>query len=212
MVGLFVSRGWSRCSRARRRRGPGARRRRAALGRVVGLGADDGGRGRRLPGQGIRVRRHPARGRPPVGRRSLDPGAHLQRLPGRCLCVCRWSTSPWPPIRPAAIAPGSDRLLRFGRARTRSAFRPGCSNTGPIPAALEVQSFLDLAVSLEFADALAHQTGHPGARAVSFPRFGFMPGDVVFLAARRAEHWILLSGVDVAAAADSGAVVLCWAT
>jgi len=53
----------------------------------------------------------------------------------------------------------------------------------------------------------AQQTGHPGSRATSWLLHGNHVADLDLPGAEGVEHWYLLSGIDVEAAAGAGAIV-----
>ena len=66
----------------------------------------------------------------------------------------------------------------------------------------------DLAITLH-ADLLpSEQTGHPGSRATSYLVHGNFVSAPYFSDARKIEHWYFISGVDVAAPPQAGAIVI----
>ena len=110
-------------------------------------------------------------------------------------------------LRPdgAAITPGTDRVLSFGGAA--DATIPAGAEYWSDPVALEAPALSDLAVSLYFDAAPVRLTWHAGSHATSY----LAPGDQTAAPdapdARRFDHWVELSGVDVAAGPGASAVV-----
>ena len=65
------------------------------------------------------------------------------------------------------------------------------------PVALPVAPFADLAISVEYGEAPAHQTSHPGSRAGSWLLAGDHADAADMPGADRFERWYNLSGVEV---------------
>jgi lysophospholipase L1-like esterase len=114
-------------------------------------------------------------------------------------------------IGSASMAPslGMDRIdaarsrpVRF-KGSASLALAPGASMWSD-PVDLEIADLMDLAVSLSVRSCPEAVTAHPGSRTSSF----IVPGDATAIPAMPgavlAEHWYLLSGLDVAAEGPCG--------
>jgi lysophospholipase L1-like esterase len=73
--------------------------------------------------------------------------------------------------------------------------------------AFPVAPLSNLAISIHFDQAPTGETGHPGSRATSYAAHGDMVSASSLPDAKTVEHWYQISGVDVAASGDGGAVV-----
>jgi lysophospholipase L1-like esterase len=73
--------------------------------------------------------------------------------------------------------------------------------------AFPVAALSNLAISIHFDQPPTGETGHPGSRTTSYAAHGDMVSASSLPDARTVEHWYQISGVDVAASGDSGAVV-----
>lgn len=65
----------------------------------------------------------------------------------------------------------------------------------------------ELAVSIYFGDVPLDVTGHPGSRTTSYVQQGDAIADLVLTHASAADHWYVLSGIDVVSSTASRAVV-----
>jgi lysophospholipase L1-like esterase len=105
----------------------------------------------------------------------------------------------------AAIVPGSDTEVTFSGAG--SATVPAGAEYWSDPVAFPVAALSSVTVSFHLATAPAQQTGHPGSRATTY----FVHGDRVAAAdlpgAQHVDHWYEVSGIEVPAPADGGAVI-----
>ena len=75
------------------------------------------------------------------------------------------------------------------------------------PVAMPVAAGADLAVSLYLPEAAVPQTGHPGARAISFALAGNHIADASLAGATQTPHWYALADVEVAGPANAGSIV-----
>jgi lysophospholipase L1-like esterase len=104
-----------------------------------------------------------------------------------------------------AIVAGSDQAVRFD-GRSEITVPVGAEYLSD-PVELTVKPLERLTVSLYFPDAPPGQTGHPGSRSASFYARGNHLADAELRGATRVEHWVQLSGVDVAAGPEAQAIV-----
>jgi lysophospholipase L1-like esterase len=105
----------------------------------------------------------------------------------------------------SAIDPHSDHALTFdGKA---SVTIPAGAEYLSDPLDWPLAPFTDLAVSFHLPAAPAQQTGHPGAHATAWLVHGDHGAQAEWAAPRAFEHWLGLSGVEVAGAARHGVVV-----
>ncbi len=104
------------------------------------------------------------------------------------------------------IVPGSHTPVTFSGSRDVT-IPPGAEYVSD-PISLTVSPLSDLAITLHTDIPPAEETGHPGSRATSY----FVHGDLVSAAdlpnAKTVEHWYFIAGVDVAAPAGAGAIVV----
>lgn len=103
------------------------------------------------------------------------------------------------------IDPATDRAVTFG-GRPDVVVPAGADYLSD-PIALPVRALDRLTVSLHLPAAPARQTGHPGSRTTSWLAKGDRTAAPDLPGARAVEHWYQLSGVEVAAAPRSAAVV-----
>jgi len=105
----------------------------------------------------------------------------------------------------SAIDPGTDRTVNFNGSP--SVVVPAGAEYVSDAVHLEVPALSSLAITMYFTDPPARETGHPGSRAASY----YIHGDQVSAAslpgAQSVDHWYEISGVDVLAPADAGAIV-----
>ena len=106
----------------------------------------------------------------------------------------------------STIVSGSGRELTFGGQRAVT-IRAGSAVVSD-EVTFDLQPLSDVVVTLFVNDVPAQLTGHPGSRTTSY----IVPGDRHTAAelpdAARAEHWYLLSAIDVQREAGSAVVVL----
>jgi len=77
------------------------------------------------------------------------------------------------------------------------------SDTVPFP----VAALSNLAISIHYDQPPTGETGHPGSRATSYVVHGDLVSAASLPDAKTVEHWYQVSGVDVVASPDGGAVV-----
>jgi lysophospholipase L1-like esterase len=95
------------------------------------------------------------------------------------------------------------------------AFQGAASVTIPAKAAVFSDAFdfslaplSALAVSIQFGATSSDVTGHPGSRTTSYLQAGDAVAAASFSSAATADHWYVLSGIDVMAESSSHAVVI----
>lgn len=105
----------------------------------------------------------------------------------------------------SAIDPASDRALSF--AGNKDVTVPAGAEYISDPINYPVTALSNLAVTFYLAVPPVQQTGHPGSRATSY----YVHGDLVSAkdlpGARRVDHWYQISGIDVLASSNGGAIV-----
>jgi lysophospholipase L1-like esterase len=140
-----------------------------------------------IGGQTLRVRISNAFGTAPL----VVRGAHIARSAN---------------LATPNIAPGTDRPLTFGGSP--SVTIPAGAEYLSDPVKLTVAPLSMVAISLHLAEAPKIQTGHPGSRATSW----ILAGDQLSAATPRpvaqADHWYLISGVEVLAKRCNQAIAL----
>jgi lysophospholipase L1-like esterase len=140
-----------------------------------------------IGGQTLRVRVSNAFGTTPL----VVRGAHMARSAN---------------LATPHIAPGTDRALTFGGSP--SVTIPAGAEYLSDPVKLDVGPLTTLAISFHLPEAPKVQTGHPGSRATSW----ILAGDQLSAATpqplAQADHWYLMSGVEVLAKACSQAIAL----
>ena len=99
---------------------------------------------------------------------------------------------------------GGVRLTFAGHA---DAVIPAGAELYSDPVAMPVAAGADLAVSLYLPEAAVPQTGHPGARAISFALAGNHVADASLAGATQTPHWYALADVEVAGPANTGTIV-----
>ncbi len=70
-----------------------------------------------------------------------------------------------------------------------------------------VAALSNLAISIHFDQPPTGETGHPGSRTTSYVTHGDVVSAASLPDAKTVEHWYQISGVDVVASGDSGAIV-----
>ena len=106
----------------------------------------------------------------------------------------------------AAIDPSSDRALTFAGASAVTIPRGASMVSDPI--AFDVVAHTNLAVSVHFVSVPAALTGHPGSRTTSFLQAGDVSSAPDLRAPATADHWYVLSGLDVWADPRAAAIVV----
>ena len=99
---------------------------------------------------------------------------------------------------------GGMRLTFSGRA---DAVIPAGAELYSDPVALPVAAGADLAISLYLPEAAAPQTGHPGARAISYTLTGDHVADADLAGAAQATHWYALADLEVSGPANAATIV-----
>ena len=106
----------------------------------------------------------------------------------------------------SAIDAATDRALTFGRQA--AATIPGGAALISDPIAFDLPPLSNLAVSIHVRGAPPDVTGHPGSRTTSY----LQPGDAVSAPALPdavpVDHWYFVSGIEVGASREAGAVVI----
>lgn len=111
------------------------------------------------------------------------------------------------PLKPdgSAIDPASDHPLRFSGSEA-VIIPPGAEYISD-PMRFPAAPLSDLAISMHLDAPPAQQTGHPGSRANSYVTHGDLVAAADLPAAKKIEHWYILSGVDVAADPQAFSIV-----
>lgn len=104
------------------------------------------------------------------------------------------------------IDTGSDRALTFG-GRSSVVIPIGAMVVSDV-LDFELAPLADVAVTIHVRGAPADVTGHPGSRTTSFFQAGEALSAASLPSAVRVERWYFLSGIDVAAGPDAGAVAV----
>ena len=105
----------------------------------------------------------------------------------------------------SAIDPATDRRLLF-HGSGDVLIPPGAEYVSD-PLEYRLGALSDLAISLHVEGDAGQQTGHPGSRQTTFYATGDETAAAEMSGAKKVDHWYLLSGVDVQAGAEAGAVV-----
>lgn len=103
------------------------------------------------------------------------------------------------------VDPGSDRQLLFGGSPCVSI--PTGETRYSDPLDFSVAALGSVAESIHFGDAPANVTGHPGSRTTSFLATGDQAATADLAVAGRTDHWYFVTGIDVAAAEPSAAII-----
>ncbi len=112
------------------------------------------------------------------------------------------------PVSPSSssIDPATDKALTFA-GRNDVIVPPGAEFVSD-PVNYPVAPLSDIAVSFHLDTPPARQTGHPGSRATTY----YVHGDAVaaanFAEAKHADHWYMLSDIDVLSSAKDAAAVV----
>ena len=104
------------------------------------------------------------------------------------------------------IVPQTSRILTFSGSREVTV--PAGAEYWSDPVELAVAPLSDLAISIYFAQGPGVQTGHPGARQLSWIGKGDQTAAVQVVEADPSSQWWQLSGVDVWLPRPGGAVVV----
>ena len=104
------------------------------------------------------------------------------------------------------IQPGTDRALTFGGSP--SVTIPAGAEYLSDPVKLTIGPLTTLAISLHLAEAPKVQTSHPGSRATSWILAGNQLSAAAPQPVGQADHWYLISGVEVLARPCSQAIAL----
>lgn len=75
------------------------------------------------------------------------------------------------------------------------------------PVAISVAAGADLAISLYLPEAATPQTGHPGARAISYAAAGNHVADARLAGAAQTTHWYAIADLEVSGPANAGTIV-----
>jgi lysophospholipase L1-like esterase len=106
----------------------------------------------------------------------------------------------------SAIDPATDRALTFG-GRTSAAVPEGAVMLSD-PVDFDLPALSNLAVTVHVRGAPPDVTGHPGSRTTSYLQAGDAVAAAALPAAASVDHWYFLSGVEVRAPRDAGAIVI----
>jgi lysophospholipase L1-like esterase len=104
----------------------------------------------------------------------------------------------------ARILPGGAAVSFAGRS---DVVIPAGAEITSDPVAMALPALATVAVTMHVPAPPAQQTGHPGSRATSWLLHGNHVADLDLPGAEGAEHWYLLSGIDVEAPAGAAAIV-----
>lgn len=105
----------------------------------------------------------------------------------------------------AEIEPASDRALRFDE-KTEVTIPAGAEYLSDA-IAFHVVPMAELAITIQYTDAPAVQTSHPGSRATSYLSHTASVSAATMPDAKTFEHWFQISGVEVETSGNSGTVV-----
>lgn len=112
-----------------------------------------------------------------------------------------------------AVSPASDKIVpATDKGLTFSGWQdvtiPPHADYLSDPVSFSANALSDVAITLHIEVPPDDQTGHPGSRATSY----FVHGDSVSATdlpgAKTVEHWYFIAGIDVAAPANAGAIVV----
>jgi lysophospholipase L1-like esterase len=106
----------------------------------------------------------------------------------------------------AAIDVATDRAVTFDGGRADVTIPAGAEYLSD-PVAFHAPALSELAITLQYGDAPAVQTSHPGSRATSYLSHTAKVDSADLADASKFEHWFQISGVDVPAVADAEAIV-----
>lgn len=111
------------------------------------------------------------------------------------------------PLSPATsvIDPATDRSLTFHS--TMDITIPAGAEYLSDPIEFHAPPLSDLTVTFQFEDSPVGETSHPGSRSTSYLATGSNPAARDLPNAKRVDHWFQLSGVDVASATQTTALV-----
>jgi lysophospholipase L1-like esterase len=104
----------------------------------------------------------------------------------------------------AAIDAGSDTAVMFQGAPDVT-IPAGAEYLSDV-VAFPVAALSNLAISIHYDQPPTGETGHPGSRATTYVAHGDMVSAANLPDAKTVEHWYQISGVDVGASADGGAI------
>ena len=105
----------------------------------------------------------------------------------------------------SAIDPATDRAVTFNGSP--SVVVPAGAEYISDPVQMELPALSSLAITIYFTDPPARETGHPGSRATSYYVHGNQVSAPTLANAQTIDHWYNISGVDVLAPPDAGAIV-----
>ncbi|MBN2352391.1 MAG: SGNH/GDSL hydrolase family protein [Spirochaetales bacterium] len=104
-----------------------------------------------------------------------------------------------------AIKPKTSRPVLFNKSASVTIAPKEAVYSDPL--AFTVDPLAELAVTIAFGEVPKGLTGHPGSRTISYFKAGAGVADERFDEPRRAEHWYILSAIDVMADAKTRAIV-----
>jgi lysophospholipase L1-like esterase len=106
----------------------------------------------------------------------------------------------------SAIHAATDRALTFGGRA--AATIPGGAALISDPVAFDLPPLSNLAVSIHVRGAPPDVTGHPGSRTTSYLQAGDAVSAPVLHEAVAVDHWYFVSGIEVRAPREAGALVI----
>lgn len=106
----------------------------------------------------------------------------------------------------SSIATNTDTELRFSGQGAVTI--PAKQFVWSDPFSFDLSAMSKLAISIYFGATPPDVTGHPGSRTTSYVQSGNGVAAASMTSASTADHWYIISGLDVAAEADSRAVVI----
>lgn len=106
----------------------------------------------------------------------------------------------------AAIRVGTDRAVTFDGGHADVTIPAGAEYVSDL-IAFHAPPLSDVAITLQYADAPAVQTSHPGSRSTSYLSHTATASSAAMPDATEFDHWFQISGVDVPATQNAASIV-----
>lgn len=106
----------------------------------------------------------------------------------------------------SAIDTSTDQQLTFNQSP--EATMPAGSTLISDPIAFNLQSRMDLAITIYFGQTSDDVTGHPGSRTTSFIAEGNKVAEAELPQSVEAERWYVINGIDVKSPENAGAIAI----